>query len=398
MQQKEDLYSTLGVTRNASPEEIKKSFRKLAMEYHPDKNNGNKEREETFKRINEAYNVLSDQEKRKQYDQYGVVDGSGGAPVDINDILKNMFGGMGFGGVPGMPGMPGMPGAQGGFSFMFMDGMNDMMHDDFNPFGGGKKKKHEADHVDIHVDVCDIYYGNSKRVEFELLDLCDKCNGTGAHDSSQIITCITCNGQGVVTQQMGPFFMQRSTCPSCMGKGNIIKKNCAACKGEKTVYNKKVFELRIPKGIPNNHEIRMEKRGSYSHNTKSNKDIVFRFKHKVDKPYSIEENMNVVYNIDINIEELLGGFKKSIVLYKDTVMITSDRYFNPTSPVVIKEKGMFNVRKQKHADLLLKFNVIFTESDRLAKYNEVLQKVLKMNLHDEGGKDVQLTYDIQELL
>lgn len=388
----ENLYSILKISRDASPDDIKKAFRKLAIEYHPDKNNGDKQREELFKKIGEAYTILSDPDKKKQYDQFGVIPGQGhgggGVPVDLNEILKNMFGDiMGGGGVQ----MGGIPMGGGGFSFMFMDG-----GDPFGNFGGlPQKKKNEADIVDIEVDICDIYYGNNKRVEFEILELCEKCNGSGAYDQTQIVKCITCNGHGTLTQQISPFFMQKMTCHSCMGKCNIVKKPCILCKGEKCVYNKKVFELKIPKGLPNNYEIKMEKKGSYNQSTKQQKDMIFKFKYKIDSPYQLDD-INVIYSLDITIDELLGGFQKDIPLYKDIVTISSDRYFNPTNTLVIKEKGIFNIKKQKIGDLHIKFNIKFIDSERLSKYNEVLQKILKKNQENQP-KQQEIILNVQKI-
>jgi DnaJ-class molecular chaperone len=261
-----------------------------------------------------------------------------------------------------------------------------------------RKKKNEVDIVEIGIDICDIYYGNTKRVEFELLDICDKCNGCGAQDPSYVVNCLNCNGQGSVTQQLAPFFVQKVTCPSCMGKGQVIKNNkvCTHCKGEKVAFTKRVFELKLPRGIPNNHEIKMEKKGSYSQQLKAHRDILFKFKYNILPPYSVDENFNVTYKIPITIEELLAGFKKNIDIYKDTVTISSTRYFNPDKQVVIKEKGLFNIKKQKSGDLYLKFDVIFTDSERLCKYNEVLQKVLKKQR--DPLEDAQTVYTVQDLL
>lgn len=395
MQNKTDFYDILKITRTASQDEIKKSFRKLAMEFHPDKNNGDKDREDIFKHINEAYNILSDVEKRKQYDQFGIIDGqSQGQTVDLNDILK-MFSGLG-GGLGGLGGHK-MQGP-GGFSYVFTDGENNMSENIFESFSFDnmhnmhKKKKNEADIVDIQIDICDIYYGNNKKIEFDLLTQCEKCNGTGAYDQSHVIKCIACGGNGHITQQMGPFFMQKLACPSCMGKGNIIKKICTSCKGEKTVYSKNMFELKIPKGIPNNHEIKMEKKGSFNQVSKQVKDMIFKFKYKIDSPYTIDDQMNVIYTLNISIEDLLGGFKKNLILYKDSITIVSDRYFNPTNPYIVKEKGLYNIKRQKYNDLFLKFNIEFVNSDRLSKYNEVLQKVLKkqQTLQTEGSTIINI--------
>ena len=411
MQNSDNLYDVLKVSKNASSDEIKKAFRKLAMENHPDKNNGNKDCETQFKKINEAYNVLSDPDKKKQYDHFGVIDGQSGggsSGVDLNDILKSMFGGMSgmpgmsaMSGMSGMPGMPGMP--EGGFSFVFSDGGNGGFSEEIFegrfPFGDlhGNKKKKESDIIDIPIDICDIHYGNNKRVEFDILEQCEKCNGSGAYDQSHIVTCISCSGQGSINQQIGPFFMQKVTCPSCMGKGNIIKKPCVNCKGEKTVYNKRLFELKIPKGIPNNHEIKMEKKGSFNLSTKQNKDMIFKFKYNIENPYSLDENLNVIYNVNITIDDLLAGFRKNIKLYKDDVTLISNKYFNPNKNIIFKEKGLYNMKRQKTSDLIFKFNIEFTDSERLYKYNEVLQKVLKrQHITNPHESDSKIILDIHD--
>jgi molecular chaperone DnaJ len=377
-----DLYDVLKVSKNASSDEIRKAFKKMAMEYHPDKNNGNKDSEEMFKKINEAYNILSDPVKKQRYDETGTIDENSmsGVNVDIHDIFKNMFG-SGFG-----------EHSEGGFSFMFMDG------DDF-PFRQMGSKKKAVDIIEVPIDICDIYYGRTKKVDFELLDICEKCNGTGAQDPSHIINCITCKGKGCITQQIGPFFMQRSTCPSCMGKCQIIKKDklCTACKGEKVVFTKRAFELKLPKGIPNNHEIVMDKKGTYDLASKTHRDILFVFKHNILPPYKLDENMNVTYHISITIEELLAGFSKQITLYKDNIVINSDRYFNPKDHVVLKEKGILNIKRQKSGDLFLKFDIEFIDSDRLSKYNEFMQKILKKTLPSSQEEDSKII-KVQDLL
>ena len=343
----EDLYSFLKVDKYASQDDIRKAYRKLAMEFHPDKNNGNKEAEERFKKINEAYAVLSDPDKRKNYDDFGTVEGMGGGggmPPDINEIFRSMF-------------------SDGpGFSFMFTD---------------SRKQATAVDMVEVLIDINDVYYGVTKKIDFELLDKCDKCNGSGAQDPSQIINCITCKGMGQVMHKIGPFFTQNTICPSCMGRKQIIKTKCSMCKGEKAVYSRHCFELKIPKGIPDNHEMRMEGKGSYTDGRK--KDMLFKFKYNIEKPYTIDPfSMNVTYNLNITIEELLSGFKKNICLYRDMTTITSDGYFNPDKLVKIKEKGLFDIKKQKHADLYLKFSITYVESERLYKYKDVLAKITRV--------------------
>jgi molecular chaperone DnaJ len=369
---KKDYYETLGISKDASVDDIKRAFKKMAVQHHPDKNPDNDKAADMFKTINEAYSVLSDPDKKHMYDRFGTVEGmpggGGGMPGDMGDILKNMFGG-------GMPG-GGMP---GGFSFMFSEGggPEDMFAHIFG--GGGRQRGPAADMVEVKVDINDIYYGNTKRVEFELLEQCGECKGTGAQDPSNIIKCITCGGEGGVMHQMGPFFAQRVICQSCGGTGSTIKngKVCGKCHGKKHIYNKKSFDLKLPKGVPHNHEVKMEKKGGWDERSKQNKDIVFRFKYEIAEPYQLDQFMNVVYTMPINIEELMGGFTKQIKLYKDDVTLVSERYFNPNKHIVVKGRGIWNMRKNRSTDLVIKFKVEFTDSERLSKYNDVIQKVLK---------------------
>ena len=384
----EDPYNILNISKDASPDDIKKAFRKLAIENHPDKHQGCKDKEDKFKSINEAYSILSDPQKKQTYDQFGTLDPGmgGGAPHDINEMLKNMFGG----GMPGMGG-GGMHGMPGGFQFVYMDGGGGGGHgmpsgfpgDDIfaQMFGGGgshrkQNPNHNCDLVKVSVDINDIYYGNNKRAEFELLELCSGCQGSGASDPNNIIKCMTCKGVGELIQQIGPF-VNKIKCPSCTGSGSIIKKACHTCKGQKTVYVKKAFDLRLPKGIPNNHEVRMPGRGSYNPATKTNKDIVFKFKHDIQEPYQLDEHMNVTMKIGITIEELMAGFVKPLKIYNDDMTVTSDRYFNPLNPIVVKEKGIFNLIDNKTMDLYLKFDVEFIDSEKLSKYKDIFHKIFK---------------------
>jgi molecular chaperone DnaJ len=361
---KDDYYATLGISKDASADDIKKAFKKMAILNHPDKNRDDPEAAEKFKTINEAYSVLSDPQKKEMYDRFGhVPEGAGGGPPhDMADILKNMFG--------GGAGMP------GGFSFMFSGPGDDIFAE---MFGGGNRQRENADIVEVHVDINDIYYGNTKRAEFELLEQCGECNGTGAQDPSNVIKCITCRGEGFVMHQMGPFFSQRVMCHSCGGNGSTIKngKLCHKCHGKKCIYAKKGFDLKLPKGVPHKHEVKMEKKGGFDERTKQVKDIIFRFKYDIQEPYQLDQYMNVLYTLPINIEELMGGFQKKIKLYKDDVIIFSERYFNPNKHVVVKGRGIWNQKKNRSTDLVIKFKVEFTDSERLSKYNDVIQKVLK---------------------
>lgn len=369
-----ELYDVLGVNPRASPEEIKKAFRKKAIECHPDKHAGDKGKEAEFKRLNEAYGVLSDADKRRTYDQFGTVDAAGPGP-DISEIFKGMFGG-----------------GNGGFSFVFSDVMDggDFMG---GLFGGGRPM---LDVIEIPVDICEVYYGKNKKVEFELLDLCGKCGGSGAADPSCVIKCMTCGGHGKMHHQIGPF-MQAVTCPSCNGHGQTIKngKVCGGCKGSKTVYSKRNFELKLPKGIPNGYELKMDGKGAYDERTKRYKDIVFKFKYAVEAPYELLDDCNVQYTLNVGIEDVLGGFEKKVVFYNDEHVIKADVYVNPAKKIVLHGLGLPNIKKNKNGDMILKLVVDWGDNERLVKYNDVLRKMFKKGaaapVPEEGAKIVKLS-------
>jgi len=387
------LYELLNVSPDASPEEIKKAFRKLAIVYHPDKckEGDNKvEHEEKFKKINEAYTVLSDPDKRKRYDDFGVIDdamGPGGG-MSMDDILKDIFGGGGMG-------MGGGPPGAGGFSFVFMNGGGpsssdggsmgfppglEQMFGSVGMGGQGHMPRVKSDVIEVKIDINDIFYGHTKKVELEMLDLCDQCKGCGAQDPSHVLKCMTCHGNGVVHQQVGPFFSQQITCPSCGGQGSTVQHNkqCHKCKGKKTMYSKKIFELKLPKGLPNHYEVSMEGKGAYNPETKRSNDIRFKFTYDIKEPYVVDKDMNVHYNLTIKLEELLAGFTKTIQLYKDQVCISSDHYYNPSNALVIEGKGLYNMACEKQKDLHIHFHVEYADTDRFTKYVDVMRKVLKM--------------------
>lgn len=377
MSKQEDLYEVLRLSKGCSHEEIKKAYKKMAVEFHPDKTAGDKEKEELFKKVSEAYSVLSDPQKKEMYDRYGVVDGGGGAPPpDLSDMLKNMFGG---GGGP-------MPG--GGFSFMFGGGPGPDIFENF--FGGGGGGFHHQGNpgevVDVSVTLSELFHGTSKKVEFELIDLCQKCQGSGAQDPSCVLKCMTCKGEGRITMQINPLMMTTVMCDSCGGNGSVVKNGryCSSCKGRKTQFTKRGFEVAIPKGIPNGHIVRMPSKGSWNEATKQYNTITFRIVHDIKQPFAVRGH-DVVYTMDITLEDLLCGFEKEIDLYGEKTKIASQGYFNPLKPHVTPGRGLSS--KKGAGNFVLEWRVVFEDSHRLAKYNDVFQKVLKRRSIETGDND-----------
>lgn len=366
------FYELLGIDKSASADEIKKAFKKAAMKYHPDKaQDENKVAyEEKFKEINEAYSVLSDPDKRQQYDTYGTYDQNAPMNTNIHDILNELFGG---GGHPME--FFGNGGGMGGAGFqMFFGG--DMPGHGGPPrhFGGMKQ-----DVIDINITMTELYHGVNKNISYDILDKCDSCNGIGAKDPSDIIKCINCQGRGSIPHSMGPFMVQQP-CSSCGGKGTIIKGNreCGKCRAKGITYYSRSFSLKIPQGVPNKHIYKMEGKGSYDKTNNTYNDIIIVFHHLVEPNFKIDySNNNVLMDMNITLEELFCGFTRKIQIYGGEVIIHSDRYFDPSKPKHIKNKGIPYFKKREGGDLVIQFNVHYPEDEQLRKYHKIFLTMFK---------------------
>ncbi|MCP4253389.1 MAG: molecular chaperone DnaJ [Candidatus Scalindua sp.] len=239
--QKEDYYKVLGIDRSASPDDIKRAYRKLALKYHPDKNQGNKEAEEKFKIAAEAYEVISDPEKRQRYDQYGHEGLRGGDArgfgnfEDIFDAFGDIFGGGGGGG--------------GG------------IFEDF--FGGGRRqaeKRGASLRCDVSIDFKDVATGIEKTIEITKRDFCEECRGTGARKGTSPVSCPYCKGKGEIHQRQG-FFTIRTTCPKCQGNGKIIETPCGKCSGNGVYPKKSNIKVQVPAGIEDGSRLRVTGQG-----------------------------------------------------------------------------------------------------------------------------------------
>ena len=241
MADKRDYYEVLGVSKTASDDEIKKAFRTLAKKYHPDMHPGDKECEEKFKEAQEAYAVLSDAEKRKQYDQFGhaAFDGTGGGA--------------------------------GGFDFSGMD-MGDIFGDLFGDFFGGGSRRRTNDgpmkgsnlRTSVRITFEEAIFGCEKEIEMVLKDECHTCHGTGAKPGTTPETCPKCGGKGKVVFTQQSFFgtvQNVQTCPDCGGSGKIIKDKCPDCRGTGYIASKKKIQVSIPAGIDNGQSVRIREKG-----------------------------------------------------------------------------------------------------------------------------------------
>lgn len=248
-QAKQDYYEALGVNRKATADEIKKAYRKLAVKYHPDKNPGDKQAEEKFKEITEAYEILSDEDKRHKYDQFGHqafgpdAGGHGGfGGVDLEEALRtfmNQFGG-------------------GGGSIF----------DDFFGAGGGRRTSgwgtaasRGADlRFDLEIDFEEAVFGSEREISFPVSDACSVCHGSGTAPGSKRQTCSRCQGQGAVVSSNG-FFHMRQTCTACGGSGETVGTPCSTCHGHGAVKSRRTISLKIPKGVETGSRLRIKGKG-----------------------------------------------------------------------------------------------------------------------------------------
>ncbi|TCO93578.1 molecular chaperone DnaJ [Chthoniobacter flavus] len=253
MATKRDYYEVLEVTRTSTGEEIKRSYRKLAVKYHPDKNPGDHTAEEKFKELGEAYDILSDEQKRSAYDRYGhqafaqgggAARGAGGGFHDPFDIFREVFGASGGGG-------------GGGIFEQFFGGA---------AAGGGQRpdrdgKQRGSDlRYDMQIRLEEAAFGCDKEIEVSKLETCDVCNGSGAESGSRAVSCRDCGGRGQVISSRG-FFQVSQTCPRCRGTGQVIERPCRKCSGEGRIEAASRIKLKIPAGIEDGSRLRSMRNG-----------------------------------------------------------------------------------------------------------------------------------------
>jgi len=240
-----DFYKTLGVGKNANADDIKKAYRKLAMKHHPDQNKDNPDAEAKFKEVNEAYDILKDDQKRAAYNQFGA------------GAFDGSMGGGGFGG--GFAGGAGGPGGFGAFSDIFEDMFGDFMGGAGARGRGGASRGADMQYG-MEITLEDAFKGREAKIKIPVNDTCDKCDGSGAEPGTSTETCGTCDGAGRVRQQQGFFTIER-TCPTCAGAGNVIKTPCSTCSGQGRVRKEKNLKIKIPPGVDHGRRIRLSGEG-----------------------------------------------------------------------------------------------------------------------------------------
>lgn len=352
MATKRDYYEVLGVDKNASADEIKKAYRKKAIQYHPDKNPGDKEAEEKFKEAAEAYEVLSNPDKRARYDQFGhegVNGGAGGSgggfsggSMSMDDIFS-MFGDI-FGGHTGFGGF-------GGFGR--------------GSSQGGQRKFRGSDlRVKVKLSLKDIAYGTTKKFKLKKYVPCSHCHSTGAEGNSGTEVCPTCKGSGHIlrTQQSIFGMMQtQSVCPQCNGEGRIIKNKCKECGGEGIVYGEEVVEVKIPAGVAGGMQLSMSGKGNAGRHNGVNGDLLIQIEEE-PHPELIRDENDLIYNLLLDIPTATLGGTVEVPTIDSRAKVKIEPGTQPGKVLRLRGKGLPSVNGYGTGDLLINVSVYIPET------------------------------------
>ncbi len=318
---KRDYYEVLGVSKDASAEEIKKAYRQKAMQYHPDKNPGNKEAEDKFKEAAEAYEVLHDPEKKQRYDQFGHA-GMGGAAggggfggfTDIEDIFSafgDIFGGF------------------GGFSGSRSYGSS------------GRRVARGSDlRVKVKLNLEEIANGTEKKIKVKKYIQCQQCSGTGAKNGTAYSTCSTCHGSGRVTQVKNTILGQMQTtssCPTCYGDGKIITEKCSNCAGEGVLRDEEVISINIPAGVGEGMQMTVTGKGNAARRGGINGDLLVVITEE-EHPELIRDGNNLIYNLFLSFPEITLGTTAEIPTVDSRVKVKIDPGTQPEKILRLRGK------------------------------------------------------------
>ena len=342
---KRDYYEVLGVNKDASDDEIKKAYKKMAIKYHPDRNPGDKKAEEMFKEAAEAYDVLRDANKRRQYDQFGHeglggATGFGGAGMNVDDIFSmfgDIFGGRGFGGFGGF----------GGERYS-------------RPMYRGKDQR-----LKIELDLTEIVNGTTKKFKLKNDVVCEHCHGSGSEDG-QVSTCPTCNGSGyVVRTQQGIFGLMQSqcVCPECHGEGKVIKNKCHICHGEGIKPGETIVEVNFPAGLSEGMVLTLEGKGGAGRRNGVNGDLQIIIK---EKPHEtlVRDGNDLVYNLLLSLPQAILGDTMEVPTVDGKAKITIEPGTQPGTILRLKGKGVPEVQgyRNSRGDEIINISIYIPET------------------------------------
>ena len=341
MAEKRDYYEVLGVSKTATPEELKKAYRKLALQYHPDRNPGDKEAEEKFKEAAEAYEVLSNPEKRQHYDQFGFagMNGAGGfngQGMSMDDIFSHfgdIFADFGLGSIFG-----------GGFGG--------------SRSGGPARERGGNIRVKVKMNLQEIEKGAKKKIKVSKYVPCEHCHGSGSADGATD-TCPTCQGRGQVIRTVNSFLGQMqtaSTCPNCGGTGKIIKNKCTHCHGDGIVKGEEVIEIDIPAGVAEGMQLTLRGKGGAGPHNGVNGDLYVLIEEEAHPDFE-RDGSNLIYSLFITVPEAILGTEVEVPTVSGKVRVKITPGTQSGKVLRLRGKGLPNVNGYGSGDLLVYVNV-----------------------------------------
>ena len=357
---KRDFYDILGVNRDASDDEIKKAYRKLAMKYHPDRNPDNAKAEEHFKEAKEAYEILSDAQKRAAYDQYGH------AGVDPQ---------------AGMGGFGGFGGGAGGFSDAF-GGIFDEIFGG-NRGGGGRSNIYRGADLRYNLEITleQAAFGTETKIRIPTMEVCEPCKGTGAKAGTQPKTCPTCQGSGQVRLQQG-FFSIQQTCPKCHGTGKFVADPCGSCHGAGRVKQHKTLAVKIPAGVDEGDRIRLSGEGEHGINGGPSGDLYVQIHLKPHAVFQREQNdLHCEMPISFTTAALGGEIEIPTLDGMAKIKIPSETQSGKTFR--LRGKGIKGVRSHTHGDLMCHV-VVETPVNLTDRQKELLRELEECSQTEDG--------------
>ncbi len=343
---KRDYYEVLGISKGASAADIKKAYRQMAIKYHPDKNPGDKTSEDKFKEAAEAYEVLSDDNKRARYDQYGHAgmggggfgggSGFGGGGMSMDDIFSH------FGDIFG--------GHFGGFGGFSSGGSR----------GGGRRVNRGSDlRIKVKLNLSEIANGVEKKIKVNKYVECKKCSGTGAEGNDGYTTCNTCRGAGQVTRISNTILGQMQTtsaCPTCGGEGKIVTKPCKECSGEGLIRGEEVIEIRIPAGVGEGMQLSVSGKGNAARRGGVNGDLLVLIEEEPNQDL-IRDGNDLIHNLFVSFPQAALGATVEVPTVEGNVKIKVDAGTQPGKILRLRGKGIPDVNGYGRGDLLVHINV-----------------------------------------
>jgi len=346
---KEDYYATLGVARDASADDLKKAYRKLAMKYHPDRNPGDAAAEAKFKEASEAYEVLKDDQKRSAYDRFG------------HAAFEQGGGG---------------PGGFGGFEASDLGGIFDQMFGEFmGGRGGGRGRTRSGADIRqaVEIDLTEAFSGTKVTLRVPTRVTCESCTGTGSEDKGKAAdTCTTCNGAGKVRAQQGFFLIER-TCPTCGGQGRVIRNPCRVCRGAGTVQRERSLQVTIPAGVEDGTRIRLQGEGEAGGAGAPNGDL---YVHVAVRPHDIfqREQAHLLMRVPLRMTQAaLGGEVEVPVIDGTKAKVKIPAGTQTGDQFRLRGKGFSVLRSPARGDMIIQV-VVETPQNLTARQRELLEQ------------------------